>query len=206
VAFGKRGRPPEDRLLRQREVYLAVAPLLLERGVERLSMRDAAQTACLSVGGLYHLFASKRELALHGLNAAALSRFCEDDMVTFAHLRFTAPARYLEGMCEHGLRLVLFVRPSFAAAIQLGLPTLQASVDDTLARMLPETREAFGPYLTDQPAEACEELCRAYFRVMLGAVMDLSVTHDQLRRQLWTLVSSSIADPERMPLQPVISA
>ncbi|HEU0026013.1 MAG TPA: helix-turn-helix domain-containing protein [Ktedonobacterales bacterium] len=206
MAFGKRGRPPEDRLLRQREVYLAVAPLLIERGVERLSMREAAQAACLSVGGLYHLFASKRELAPHGLNTAALSRFCDDDMATFAQLRWSAPARYLEGMCEHALNLTLFARPSFAAAIQLGLPTLQASIDDALSRMLPETREAFGPYMMDQPAKACDDLCHAYFRVILGAVIDPSVTHDQLRRQLWALVSSYLPHPTRISIEPSIGA
>src|SRR5436305_196848 len=51
--FGKPGRPPEDRLGRQYEIYQAVTPLLLAVGARRLSMRDAADAACMSIGGLY---------------------------------------------------------------------------------------------------------------------------------------------------------
>ncbi|MBK9715083.1 MAG: helix-turn-helix transcriptional regulator [Kouleothrix sp.] len=64
MLFGKRGRPPEDRLARQREIYTAVAPLIEREGVRRLSMRQAAAAACLSIGGLYHYFPTKRELVL----------------------------------------------------------------------------------------------------------------------------------------------
>ena len=62
MAFGKPGRPPEDRLARQREIYEAVIPLIYRDGARRLSMRDAASAACLSIGGLYHYFPNKREL------------------------------------------------------------------------------------------------------------------------------------------------
>lgn len=36
---GKPGRPPEDRLKRQQEIYLAVAPLIEEYGARRLTLR-----------------------------------------------------------------------------------------------------------------------------------------------------------------------
>ena len=41
MSFGKPGRPCEDRLIRQREIYLAVTPLLEQIGVRDLSMRAA---------------------------------------------------------------------------------------------------------------------------------------------------------------------
>jgi hypothetical protein len=49
---GKPGRPPEDRLRRQHEIFLAVAPLIERYGAKRLSMRQAARSAHLSLGGL----------------------------------------------------------------------------------------------------------------------------------------------------------
>ena len=74
MAFGKSGRPADDALLRQREIYQAVAPLILDSGARRLSMRMAARTACLSVGGLYHHFPTKRDLVLHGMQPVAVAR------------------------------------------------------------------------------------------------------------------------------------
>jgi hypothetical protein len=50
----KPGRPPEDRLKRQYEIFLAVAPLIERYGAKRLTMRQAARAAHLSLGGLYH--------------------------------------------------------------------------------------------------------------------------------------------------------
>ena len=78
MAFGKPGRPPEDRLLRQREIFAAIAPLIVERGVRGLTMRDAAKAAYVSVGALYHYFPTKRDLVLHPLKQEPLERFCHD--------------------------------------------------------------------------------------------------------------------------------
>jgi hypothetical protein len=35
MTFGKPGRPPEDRLARQREIYEAVVPLICRDGARR---------------------------------------------------------------------------------------------------------------------------------------------------------------------------
>src|SRR5919202_6385305 len=74
MAFGKPGRPPEDRLARPREIYEAVIPLIYRDGARRLSMRSAARAAHMSVGGLYHYFPAKRDLVLHGLREDARDR------------------------------------------------------------------------------------------------------------------------------------
>ena len=59
---GKPGRPPEDRLKRQHEIFLAVAPLIDRYGAKRLTMRQAARAAHLSLGGLYHYFPTKGDV------------------------------------------------------------------------------------------------------------------------------------------------
>ena len=73
---GKLGRPPEDRLLRQCEIYRAVPPLLLSAGARGLTMRDAARAACMSLGGLNHYFPIKQQLVLFGVEPAAGARLC----------------------------------------------------------------------------------------------------------------------------------
>jgi len=78
MMFGKVGRPTEDRFARKLEIFEAVAPLILTVGARRLSMRQAAHAACLSVGGLYHYFPTKRELLLYTLQPDTLDRRCQD--------------------------------------------------------------------------------------------------------------------------------
>jgi AcrR family transcriptional regulator len=100
VAFGKPGRPREDRLLRQREIFGAVAPLVLERGVRRVTMRDAARAAYLSVGALYHYFPTKRDLLLHALTQEALDRFCTDFLKDSFGLKSDDPRAFLDAYAE----------------------------------------------------------------------------------------------------------
>src|SRR5215213_4440785 len=96
MAFGKPGRPAEDQLARQREIYEAVSPLILDIGVRRLSMRMAARAAYLSVGGLYHHFATKRDLVLHGIQPAAVAQYCQDFHGRFGYLIQSDPSSFLD--------------------------------------------------------------------------------------------------------------
>ncbi len=41
-------------------------------------MPQAAYAACLSIGGLYHYFPTKRDLILHGLDFGARKRRCDE--------------------------------------------------------------------------------------------------------------------------------
>jgi DNA-binding transcriptional regulator YbjK len=88
---GKPGRPPEDRLKRQHEIYLAVAPLIERHGAKRLTMRQAARAAHLSLGGLYHYFPTKRDLVLHALKPEAVARVCAEFHGRHADLARTDP-------------------------------------------------------------------------------------------------------------------
>ena len=97
--FGKPGRPPEDAFLRRREIYMAVAPLIESGGTKRLTMRQAARAAHMSLGGLYHYFPSKRDLVLFGISPEMLGRSCADFHERLGHLAETDPARFVvEGL------------------------------------------------------------------------------------------------------------
>src|SRR5258708_1424913 len=139
VAFRKVGRPPEDRLCRQREIYLAVAPLLRRTGVRGLSMCAAARAAYVSVGGLYYYFPTKSDLVLHGLQPAAIARFCHDKVSAYAHLAETDPSAYGRAVLDHLHDLVVgFLLPAYDAAVELGAETMRAQVRRTLEEGLGE--------------------------------------------------------------------
>src|SRR5687768_13949306 len=111
MAFGKPGRPPEDRQARQQEIYRAVGPLILEHGVGHLSMRQAAHAACLSVGGLYHYFPTKRDLVLHPLRPEVLLRRCHDFHGQYGGLSISNPAQYLAVYLDFLADTALLLRP-----------------------------------------------------------------------------------------------
>src|SRR6266542_4373831 len=70
------------------------------RGVRRLTMRDAARAAHISVAGLYHYFPTKRDLVLHSLRPDAFKRMCGDFMKESGHLQTEAPGRFLRAFVE----------------------------------------------------------------------------------------------------------
>jgi AcrR family transcriptional regulator len=101
---GKPGRPPEDRLKRQHEIFLAVAPLIERYGARRLTMRQAARAAHLSLGGLYHYFPTKRDLVLHALKPEAVARVCAEFHGRHADLERTDPHRYVQADVDYMAR------------------------------------------------------------------------------------------------------
>jgi AcrR family transcriptional regulator len=192
VAFGKPGRPPEDRLLRQREIYEAVAPVILERGARALSMRDAAWAACLSIGGLYHYFPTKRHLVLHGLDEAARTRLCRDNRAAIAHLDAAGLGAHVEAYLDHAERMFRFLQPAVLSALELGHPTFQDSLDAGLSMQVAElatTLRGLRPDLSDEDLAA---LGRAVRRVTLGSLIDRHATPAELRAQVRVLLDAYV--------------
>lgn len=193
--FGKPGRPREDRLLRQREIFAAVAPLVLDRGARRVTMRDAARAAYLSVGGLYHYFPTKRDLLLHALTQEALDRFCSDFLKGSFGLKADDPRAFLDIYADFCARTCLFVRPAAQAAVELGTetfwPVLDASMQNGLDNFLEALRRVT-PGLDDSQALLLAQSIR---RVLLAALFDRSMTADDIRTGVRTLVESAIARP-----------
>ncbi len=188
MASGKPGRPAEDRQLRQREIFLAVAPLLVERGVRGLTMRDAARAAHISVAGLYHYFPTKRELVLHSLRPDAFKRMCGDFMKESGHLQAEAPGRFLREFVEFSVREVSFVRPAIHAALEIGAKEFWAAQEAGIVIALDIMVAALrGAYTTATDAELAH-LARAIRRTLMAALLDRSVGDEELREQLRALM------------------
>ncbi|HEU0235645.1 MAG TPA: TetR/AcrR family transcriptional regulator [Candidatus Limnocylindrales bacterium] len=195
MAFGKPGRPHEDRLLRQREIFDAVAPLILERGARRVTMRDAARAAYMSVGGLYHYFATKRDLLLHPLTQDALDRFCSDFLKGSFGLKADDPRAFLDIYAEFCARTCLFVRPAAQAAVELGSetfwPVLEASMQTGLDNFLEALRQV-APRLEESELIV---LAQAIRRVLLAALFDRTMTADDIGAGVRALVETATLAP-----------
>ena len=191
MAFGKPGRPPEDRLARQAEVCAAVGPLILERGVARLSMREAAHAACLSVGGLYHYFPTKRDLALHPLRPEALLRPCRDFHAAHGRLAERDPAAYLAAYLDLLARTAMFLRPAVWAALELGAAEFQDGL--ALGFQMPAVHAEFlgllGRALPDAAGRDVPGLANAVRRAVVGALLDKGTTEATLRAELAALLA-----------------
>lgn len=188
MTFEKKGRPAEDRLARQHEIYQAVIPLIVQDGARRLSMRQAAQVACLSIGGLYYYFPTKRDLVLHGLCVEAILRRCQDFHAEFGHLADVDPQRYFEEGIELIVAHVGFCRPAIHAALELGTESFWGVIE-TLLNGTEQACEANLQLLFPAASEqVVQGLGRAIRRVLCAALFDKSISPDELRNELHILV------------------
>jgi AcrR family transcriptional regulator len=189
MAFGKPGRPAEDRLARQSEIYEAVSPLILDLGVHRMSMGAAARAAYLSVGGLYHHFPTKRDLVLHGLQPEAIARRCQAFHDRFDHLARSNPLAYLEAGLDSVTGSILFVRPAFHAALELGVETFKNVLETSLTTATDEFAVSLQNVFLDAAEDEVYQAGRAMYRAMISALLDKNITAQEFRGELSALIN-----------------
>jgi AcrR family transcriptional regulator len=188
MASGKLGRPREDRLARQREIFGAIAPLILRDGARRLSMRQAASAAGLSLGGLYHYFPTKRDLVLHGLCPEAILRRCQDFHSQHDHLVLRDPRRYLDEGIQVVVEHVEFCRPALSAALELGADQFWTVVETLLASTALTFEESLARLYPQASPDDVKRWGLAIRHSVCAALLDKSVSPDQLRDELRVLV------------------
>ena len=191
MTFGKPGRPPEDRLLRQREIFLAASPLILAHGA-RISMREAANAACMSVGGLYHYFPTKRDLVLHGLDPIARQRICFDETKRLSELLRRSELSLVDFFVDTTLLLIDVMRPSVIAALDLGDDTLQQTLDARWTTDVGEMVDGFQLMLPDAPVAELSALARSIRRAILGVLVEREVDMDVVRADLRRLIGAHV--------------
>jgi AcrR family transcriptional regulator len=198
--FGKPGRPREDPFLRRREIYLAVAPHLERRGAKRLTMRQVAHAANISLGGIYHYFASKREVVLFGVSPEMFQRSCQDFHQRYGHLEQADPEWLLADGLDAMVAMVSFARPALVASIELGaataLETVEAAMDVTLDDLVCVLRVVRADITDDE----LHVLQRAVRRVLLGAMLDRSASPAQIHDELRAIVVKSSSAGVREPI------
>lgn len=190
MAFGKPGRPPEDRLARQRAIYEAVAPMILARGVSQISMRDAAHASCLSVGGLYHYFPTKRAMVLFPFQPDEIERGCQDFWARFGHLAEHDQERYVTSFLEYLEYLIFdYYRPALHAALELGSSVVWTVLDRTLTVALDQFAADLQHLEPGIPAASLNELARTLRREVFAAMFDTTMSPDELRKVVLALIA-----------------
>jgi AcrR family transcriptional regulator len=188
MTFGKLGRPADDRLARQREIYEAVSPLILSIGARRLSMRMAAKAACLSVGGLYHHFATKHELVLHGIQPEAITRYCQDFHDKSGYLALSDSPAFLDAYIDFVTSAVQFVRPAVQAALELEITTLENILEPTLTAASEEFTATFHAIFPHKTKDEVHQAGRAIHRAIVSALFDKNITKEEFRGEVSVLL------------------
>jgi AcrR family transcriptional regulator len=188
--FGKPGRPREDGFRRRWEIYSSVAPLLEKVGASRLTMRQAAAAAHMSVGGVYHYFPSKRDLVLFGVSPEVLQSLCEASHQQPAQPEGIDPQAHLATFLDSLVWAVSVLRPALVAAVELGagpaLDTIEAAMNVPLREFVRLVRAV----RTDMGDAEAQTLDRALRHAMLGAMLDRSATPSDLRNELRSIVET----------------
>jgi len=177
---GKSGRPPEDRLRRQHEIFLAVAPLIERYGTKRLTMRQAARAAHLSLGGLYHYVPTKRDLVLHALKPEAVARLCAEFHRRHAGLERTDPGRYVPADVDYMARQCFFIRPAFQAALELDAEVAWDHIQASIEGGLDACTRPLGHALPGCTPDEIRRLGRSLRRTLFSALIDRTVTPDEM--------------------------
>ncbi len=152
-------------------------------------MSEAADAACLSIGGLYHYFPDKPGLLLYPLQPEAIARCAQDFLARYGHLADTDPAAYADSYFEYAARQMAFFRPAVHAALDMGLENLWDIVTAGMTAGL----DAFGRTLQRLAPETSGEdmasLRRALRHLLLGALLDKGLNPEEVEGQLRTLVA-----------------
>lgn len=204
MTFGKKGRPLEDKLARQREIYTAVSPLILQIGVCELSMRQAARAASLSIGGLYYYFPTKRALVLHGLSPQALYRLCQDFHAEYNHLTYVDPRRYIAEGINVVVQQVGFCRPAIHAALELGNESFWEVIDTLLTPTVLDFEVHLQRAVPEVSNQVVHQWGRAIRHSICAALLDKNTTSAEFHDELNRLVASYL-DPIALDPAPLMS-
>lgn len=187
--FGKPGRPPEDRIQRQREIWAAVSPLIEKHGARNLTMRQAASVSYLSLGGLYHYFPDKRSLLLFGLDQEAHVRVCLEFKDQYGHLKDSDPQAAAEAFIHFFGGRVSFIRPAVLAALELGAEDFMSRLDTNMNAGIDGFVEVLQLALPDAEDRDLRAVARSVRRLVLGGLMDRSATRTEIEEELRAVVS-----------------
>lgn len=194
---GKLGRPPEDRVLRQCEIYRAVSPLLMSSGVRGFTMRAAARAACMSVGGLHHYSPTKHELLLFGVDPAAAARLCVAFHALNGWLKVAEPSCFLAAWVDFVVDSVSFARPAVQVALELGHDTFWNTLEYGINAGLDDLAETLDFIVPTSDLAGIQTLARRLRRSLFAGYVDRSVEPDELREELRTALSEYRACADR---------
>ena len=184
----RRGRPPEDRVLRRLEIYAAVMPLLERSGAHEPTVRQIAQAANVSVSTLYKYFPSKRAMLTYGATLEGWGSLCDRLTTAREDLRTSDPAAYVEAFVEETADLMYFIRPALHTGLASGAPDIM----DQLHRGAGWECDVFDHTLSavrdDLPENARSRMGNVFHRYFLTTMIDRAVPRDEVVAGIWQLI------------------
>ena len=151
-------------------------------------MPQAARAAHLSHGGLYHYFPTKRDLVLHALKPEAVARLCADFHGRHADLERSDPGRYVQADVDHMARQCFFLRPAFQAALELDAEVAWDHIQASIEGGLESRTRPLAYALPECTPEEIRRLGRSVRRTFFSAFVDRTVTPDEMRHELLSLI------------------
>jgi AcrR family transcriptional regulator len=142
----------------------------------------------LSLGGLYHYFPTKRDLVLHALKPEAVARLCAEFHGRHADLARTDPGRYVQADVDYMARQCFFIRPAFHAALELDAEVAWDHIQASIEGGLESCTRPLAYALPECTPEEIHRLGRSVRRTFFSALIDRTVTPDELRQELLSLI------------------
>jgi AcrR family transcriptional regulator len=144
--------------------------------------------AHLSLGGLYHYFPTKRDLVLHALKPEAVARLCADFHGRHADLERSDPGRYVQADVAYMARQCFFLRPAFQAALELDAEVAWDHIQASIEGGLESCTRPLAYALPECTPEEIRRLGRSVRRTFFSALVDRTVTPEELRHELLSLI------------------
>lgn len=181
--FRKRGRPPENRVARRLEIFLAVAPALAEQG-SRMTMKEAARRANVSVGTLYYYFGAKRALLLYGLDPEPATILCRSFAARYRRYRISDARRYREALLNFLVATLEAMRASVDAAIRLGPEVVRDRINRVVREPIPAFIQIIRDGLPPSIGDSSGSVERIVRTVLAAGLLEPELDARRLRREL----------------------
>lgn len=186
--FRKPGRPREDRVARRLEIFVAVAPALASKG-HRLTMRQAARLAHVSVGTLYSYFDTKRALLLYGLDPEPAALLCSQFASDFEELRISDPEAFRGQLVTFLVGTLAVMRASVDCAIHYGPSIARSMIDRVISEPIPGFVALIQSSVPEHRRRRSAAIERRLRRTMVAALMEPDLDEEAFRDQLRVVLS-----------------
>lgn len=186
--FSKSGRPRENVVERRLDIYERVAPLLAERGMSGLTMKQAARAAHVSVGTLYRYFPDKRSLVLYGIDPEPVDLLCERFVRSTAQLNDRRAVRTaLATFIVHNVQLM---RPAVDAAIQLGPEVVHGRLDLVARKTLQAFSAVLAMGMPLDDTRSPDQVELVVRRTIVSALMEKEFESEEMRGTFESVLAS----------------
>jgi AcrR family transcriptional regulator len=174
----------------------------MKHGARKLTMRQAAAAAYVSVGSLYNHFPTKHSLVTFGLDHETLKNACIEFFARAERSGVHDPSGAARDFSRFLAGQVFFIRPSMLAALEGGgADGFVGALEAVLTRGDKHIEELVVAYSDARGGDAAA-VARLVRRVVLSGLLDRSVTRAELERDLFAAFDGVAIRPAPAVIRP----